>query len=437
MYVKVSENNDDTIRDLYEVTDSLSSSECDDGNTVLTKVGTKWSRNKPSVMQRPTRNASVKKLTLTCHSENIRTPAEAFELFISNDILDVIIQKTKRRADALRGDEWQNRVCFSDYLVVCFNPYCDFAELVTYELGDTRKRQNGNENNTDEDSGEEDKVLNNLPGSQLLAEGEFLQDFGTYDYAEQKGKENEAIEEVNETKSGIWVCNNRNFSIYNPYIFGAEVTNPPQEIEEVPSTSHQNEDVENSELLEPTTPTTLEADSCNSPSVELLKSTLIRSPQEVRPYPKAAPQKQKAGRKPGKTRIVTDTVIEEEYKKRYKKNSNKKFDKIKQKVKPRIDATAQNLKLISQTNQALRKTICANHNSSDEENDYNDENIESDEDAACIYCNSLYSWSRACDLLLLGNSQLHPSPYPAYLYVEKSTDGCAGFIAFKLYMAQR
>ncbi|KAK9743812.1 hypothetical protein QE152_g8317 [Popillia japonica] len=101
---------------------------------------------------------------------------------------------------------------------------------------------------------------------------------------------------------------------YNPYVFGdhdfagAEVINRPQEIEEAPSTSHQNEDVENSELLEPTTPTTLEADSCNSPSVESLKSTLIRTPQEVRLYPKAAPRKQKAGRKPGKTRIVTDTL---------------------------------------------------------------------------------------------------------------------------------
>ncbi|KAK9708004.1 hypothetical protein QE152_g27502 [Popillia japonica] len=61
---------------------------------------------------------------------------------------------------------------------------------------------------------------------------------------------------------------------------GAEVTNRPQEREEAPSTSHQNEDAENSELLETTTPTPLEADTCNSASVESLKSTLIRTPQE-------------------------------------------------------------------------------------------------------------------------------------------------------------
>ncbi|KAK9687144.1 hypothetical protein QE152_g36662 [Popillia japonica] len=111
----------------------------------------------------------------------------------------------------------------------------------------------------------------------------------------------------------------------------AEVTNSPQEIEKAPSTSHQNEDVENSEILEPTTPTTSEADSCNSPSVESLKSTLIRTPQEVRPYPKAAPRKQKAGRKPGKTRIVTDTpekfALEEKYKKRYQKNPTRNLTK--------------------------------------------------------------------------------------------------------------
>ncbi|KAK9729708.1 hypothetical protein QE152_g15773 [Popillia japonica] len=123
--------------------------------------------------------------------------------------------------------------------------------------------------------------------------------------------------------------------------------------------SHQNEDVENSELLEPTTPTSLEADSCNSPSVESLKSTLIRTPQEVRLYPKAAPRKQKAGRKPGRTRIVTDTpeklALEEEYKKRYKKKSNKKLDRIKQKLEPAIDAIAQNLKLRSQPSQAPKR----------------------------------------------------------------------------------
>ncbi|KAK9719037.1 hypothetical protein QE152_g22873 [Popillia japonica] len=56
---------------------------------------------------------------------------------------------------------------------------------------------------------------------------------------------------------------------------------------------HQIEDVENSELLELTTPKTLEADSCNSPSVESLKSTLTTTPQEVRPYPKATPRNKK------------------------------------------------------------------------------------------------------------------------------------------------
>lgn len=58
--------------------------------------------------------------------------------------------------------------------------------------------ENANDENTDEDSGEEDNVvLNNLPGSQLLAEAEFLEDFGTYGYM----NENEAVEVENENET--------------------------------------------------------------------------------------------------------------------------------------------------------------------------------------------------------------------------------------------
>ncbi|KAK9709509.1 hypothetical protein QE152_g26573 [Popillia japonica] len=66
--------------------------------------------------------------------------------------------------------------------------------------------ESGNKENTDEDPDEEDNaVRNNLPGSQLPAEDEFLQDFGTYGYVngneeEEEEKENEAIEEVNENE---------------------------------------------------------------------------------------------------------------------------------------------------------------------------------------------------------------------------------------------
>ncbi|KAK9747532.1 hypothetical protein QE152_g5250 [Popillia japonica] len=103
MYLKVSEN-DDIIGELSEVIDRLLSSEWDDVNTVLTKDGTRWARNKPSVRRCPARNNLVKKLRLTGYSENIRTSTEAFELFVSDDILDVIIQETNRRAVALKED---------------------------------------------------------------------------------------------------------------------------------------------------------------------------------------------------------------------------------------------------------------------------------------------------------------------------------------------
>ncbi|KAK9751665.1 hypothetical protein QE152_g4820 [Popillia japonica] len=86
MYLKVSENNDITIGDLSKVIDRLSSSECDNVNTVLTKHGTRWSRHKQSIKRRPTRNNLGKPLRLTV----------------------VIIQETNRRAVALRGDAWQN-----------------------------------------------------------------------------------------------------------------------------------------------------------------------------------------------------------------------------------------------------------------------------------------------------------------------------------------
>ncbi|KAK9717052.1 hypothetical protein QE152_g24398 [Popillia japonica] len=60
------------------------------------------------------------------------------------------------------------------------------------------------------------------------------------------------------------------------------------------------------------------ANSCNLRSVESLISTLTTTPQEIGPYPKATPRKQKAERKPDKTTIVTDTpeklALKEEYK---------------------------------------------------------------------------------------------------------------------------
>ncbi|CAH2015295.1 unnamed protein product [Acanthoscelides obtectus] len=65
-----------------------------------------------------------------------------------------------------------------------------------------------------------------------------------------------------------------------------------------------------------------------STTIQNITSGLLKSPEEVRPYPKALPRLNKGGRKPGRTRILTDTpekeAIEAEYNMREEKKRIKK-----------------------------------------------------------------------------------------------------------------
>lgn len=72
---------------------------------------------------------------------------------------------------------------------------------------------------------------------------------------------------------------------------------------------------------------TMDTSLQNTTAIISNTSALLKSPEEIRPYPKALPRKKKGGRKPGRTRILTDTpekeAIEAEYNMRKEKKTNK------------------------------------------------------------------------------------------------------------------
>lgn len=73
----------------------------------VTKDGTQWSRKKPAPTRRLARNILITKPGITSFSSNITTLTDAFDLFISQEILDILIEETNRRAISVKGAEWK------------------------------------------------------------------------------------------------------------------------------------------------------------------------------------------------------------------------------------------------------------------------------------------------------------------------------------------
>ncbi|XP_030767040.1 uncharacterized protein LOC115890832 [Sitophilus oryzae] len=206
---------------------------------------------------------------------------------------------------------------------------------------------------------------------------------------------------------------------FNPHLFedldfaGAEVTNRPyQEVGQNPEEEPVIDDPiaqpgTSSSQLEPTF-NTME----NTTTIQSTPSAPFKSPEEVRPYPKALPRKKKGGRKLGRTRILTDTpekqAIEAEFNSREEKKRMK--TKIKQ-VKRKISSETRKSDTFQQHNvecsESYPKRKVLDRNRETERSVYVDSNSESenekdpfsdtadDDDAACIYCNSLFSASRS------------------------------------------
>ncbi|KAK4883237.1 hypothetical protein RN001_006556 [Aquatica leii] len=61
-------------------------------------------------------------------------------------------------------------------------------------------------------------------------------------------------------------------------------------------------------------------------TIQSTSSASFKSPEEVRPYPKALPRKRKGGRNPGRTRILTDTPEKEAIEVEYDAREEKKTD---------------------------------------------------------------------------------------------------------------
>ncbi|KAG5862661.1 hypothetical protein JTB14_004802 [Gonioctena quinquepunctata] len=80
-----------------------------------------------------------------------------------------------------------------------------------------------------------------------------------------------------------------------------------------------------SSSLQKSTSNAIEASLKNTTTIPSTTPALFKSPEEVRPYLKALPRKKKGGRKPGRTRILTDTpekgAIEAKYNMRGEKKN--------------------------------------------------------------------------------------------------------------------
>lgn len=108
----VSENENQVLEDIPSDDESSNSSDSaeDDGNTgdtLQARDGTIWSKIKPRLSRRPSRNILCEKPGRTAYGENFTTAAEAFHLFMSDEIVDVVIQETNRRAYTILGDDWK------------------------------------------------------------------------------------------------------------------------------------------------------------------------------------------------------------------------------------------------------------------------------------------------------------------------------------------
>ncbi|KAI4455717.1 hypothetical protein MML48_9g00017989 [Holotrichia oblita] len=124
-------------------------------------------------------------------------------------------------------------------------------------------------------------------------------------------------------------------------------------------------------------------------------SASFKSPEEVRPYPKALPRKKKGGRKPGRTRILTDTSEKEAIDAEYNMREEKKRMKTKiQQEKRKITSETAKRKVLDRNTKT--NTIVFDDSDAEDENEKDPfSDADADDDAACIYCNSLFSASRS------------------------------------------
>lgn len=76
------------------------------GENILGKDGTLWNKQKPKSCRRLARNILTKMPGRTNYSSNFTTKAEAFKLFFSNEIMDIVIRETNNRAQSILGDNW-------------------------------------------------------------------------------------------------------------------------------------------------------------------------------------------------------------------------------------------------------------------------------------------------------------------------------------------
>ncbi|KAB0800181.1 hypothetical protein PPYR_05921 [Photinus pyralis] len=221
---------------------------------------------------------------------------------------------------------------------------------------------------------------------------------------------------------------------FNPHLFedldfaGAEVTNRPyEELREnsekeldrddpiaQPGTSISQQETTpppgTSLCQQKSTSNPIETFLQDSTTIQSTSSVSFKTPEEVRPYPKAQPRLKKGGRKPGRTRILTDTpekeAIEAEYNMREgKKRMKTKVEMAKRKIssetgennhfeKLNAESTeSQPKRKVLDRNAKTEKRVFGDSDSEDEKDPFSD--ADDDDDAACIYCNSLFSASRS------------------------------------------
>lgn len=83
------------------------SDDTNEGNdSILARDGTLWEKNKPKSTRRLARNILNERPGRTNYSANFTTKAEAFKLFFSDEIIEIVIRETNNRARSLLGDNW-------------------------------------------------------------------------------------------------------------------------------------------------------------------------------------------------------------------------------------------------------------------------------------------------------------------------------------------
>lgn len=108
----ISESEDVILEDVLDSTNNStdtgeeSDADIDQGENILAKDGTVWSKNKPKISKRLARNILAKKPGRTNYSLNFTTKAEVFKLLFSDDIIEIVIRETNNRAQSVLGENW-------------------------------------------------------------------------------------------------------------------------------------------------------------------------------------------------------------------------------------------------------------------------------------------------------------------------------------------